>query len=315
MTLPADDRAGAIAAAAHPLVLVAGVVVVVNDHVLRAVSPGWLTGKLSDAGFLVVAPVFVASALAMVGVPGRWARGVGLIGVAALYTTLQLWAPLGAFVRANHVADPEDLLVLPALLGAVYAWRTARRRAVLGAVALPMLAGVLVATSWEELREASWPCGEGMTWDPAHPLLLQFGTHVTGAPRDTDHFLRGLTLTDGDGTEVALVATGANTAFGTLVCARHGLRGDTDYTWTIGPWDDVASNETRFHHDGMPTVRFRTLPGEGVAVDGPEGCAALADVLDPADGRECGIGVGAFGDTGGGRDTGDSAGTATSGAP
>ena len=63
MPIPDEGaRERTITTAAHPIVLAAGALVVLNDYVLREVSPGWLTGKLSDAGFLVVAPVFLAAA-------------------------------------------------------------------------------------------------------------------------------------------------------------------------------------------------------------------------------------------------------------
>jgi len=44
-------------APAHPLALAAAALILLNDFVLRGHAPGWLTGKLSDVGWLVVAPV------------------------------------------------------------------------------------------------------------------------------------------------------------------------------------------------------------------------------------------------------------------
>ena len=43
----------------HPVTVLALVVLVLNDHVLKAAQPGWLTGKLSDVVGLVLAPPLV----------------------------------------------------------------------------------------------------------------------------------------------------------------------------------------------------------------------------------------------------------------
>jgi hypothetical protein len=303
-----------VTAAGHPLVLGAAAVIFVNDLVLRVVAPGWLTGKLSDAAFLIVAPVFGAALLALAGVPGTWARRAAAFGTVVFYVALQLWPPLGAFFRASHVADVEDLLVLPAMFGAAYAWRRSAVRGATGAVAhasggthgdpsryvaalaLPLLAGALVATSYGFETEASMPCGEDSTWDPAEALYLRLPAF--DEPVDTDLFLRGLRLTDADGAEVALVAARPGGAF-IAVCAREGLRGDTTYTWEIGPWTEESSNELRFVHNALPTVVFHTLAGDGVPVAGPADCAALA--------RRSNLGACGGGDTGeldSGADTG-----------
>lgn len=45
----------------HPVTLVALIALVVNDHVLKVVMPGALTGKLSDVTGLVVFPLLVLS--------------------------------------------------------------------------------------------------------------------------------------------------------------------------------------------------------------------------------------------------------------
>ncbi len=274
-----------VAAAGHPVVLAAAAVIFVNDLVLRVIAPGWVTGKLSDAAFLIVAPVFGAALVALAGVPGRSARRAAAFGTVAFYVALQLWPPLGAFFRASHVADVEDLLVLPAILGAAYAWRRSNARDVEGrnafVAALPLLAGALVATSWDAdyVPPASMPCGEDSTWDAAEALYLQL---QADPPVDTDAFLRGLRLRDGDGAEVALIAARAGGGF-VAVCARAGLRADTTYTWEIGPWTGVSSNELAFGHHALPTVVFRTGGGDGLAAPDPETCASLARRSDLGD--------------------------------
>jgi hypothetical protein len=57
----------------HPLVLVALAVLLVNDHYLKEVSPGLITGKLSDFAGLAFFPILVLAAWELVlGVSSRW---------------------------------------------------------------------------------------------------------------------------------------------------------------------------------------------------------------------------------------------------
>src|SRR4051812_14533255 len=54
-----------VSAVGHPLWWGSLAVLVANDHLLkgRGVVPSWLTGKLSDFAFLIVAPVLAAALL------------------------------------------------------------------------------------------------------------------------------------------------------------------------------------------------------------------------------------------------------------
>jgi hypothetical protein len=276
-------RATAVRAApAHPLVLGAAVLIVVNNFVLRGHAPGWLTGKLSDVGWLVVAPVLVAALLSFLGASARVAKAGALLGAGGFYVLLQVWPPLGAWFRPTHVADLGDLLVLPAILGAVVAWRGTRSGAWAPLLALPVLGGVLVGDQYESTQPLSLPCGDGMTWDPADPLVAQLSSLYI--PWDTDSFVRGLRLTDEHGSDIPLVVTGSSARV--FVCAREGLRGDTDYTWEIGPWDEGSGNEIPFGHSALPTVRFHTLEGDGPPAADAAACATLvADLEETAFGR------------------------------
>jgi hypothetical protein len=287
-----------IRATTHPLVLGAAALIIVNDFVLRGLSPGWLTGKLSDVGWLVVAPVLLAAVLSLARVRPRLAQRLGLGGAALFYVLLQAWPPLGLLFRADHVADLGDLLCLPALIGALVAWRTPPRtpRALWG---IPLLAGVLAADDWSTYPTVSSPCGDDMEWSPEVPLLLQI-LNLEGPAYDNEAFLRGLRLTDGTGADVPLVV-GAASDLILAVCARDGLRGDTDYTWELGPWGEYSSNQYIWVHDALPTVHFHTLPGSGVPADSPATCAALALPVDTGDHASCGFGAYRL-DTG---DTGD----------
>lgn len=276
-------------AAAHPLVLAAAVLIVVNDYGLRAWAPGWASGKLSDAGFLVVAPVWSAAVLTMLGLGARTAKALALGSTAAVYVTLQLWAPLGAFFSARHVADAEDLLVLPALLGAVWVWTRPVRKRLPPAVVLPLLAGALIATTLDiglATQPVSWPCEATPHWPASVPL----GLALHDTPPDTDDFSRGLRLTDEEGTLVPLVVARLDDHGLVALCAREGLRADTAYTWEIGPWEEDSNNQADFWHEALPTVSFVASGTDGEPIDDAEDCAAAAglttelrEACEPAD--------------------------------
>lgn len=261
----------------HPLVWLAAGMVLANDFVLRGHAPAWLTDRLSDVGWLVLVPVLLAPLLAWTGRPRMFA----LVAAAAFYTALQLWSPLGRWFKADHVADPADLFALPALLGAVWVWRrpaSVRLPLVLGAA---LAVGTLAADSWATPPDASWPCAESEEWDPATPLRLQLNGFEFNVPSDTDAFVRGLSLREEGGAEVPFVVANLG-GVEVALCARDGLRGGTEYTWTIGPWSADGGNEVEYEHEALPTVHFRTQAGEGVPVAGVQDCAALADQLPDA---------------------------------
>lgn len=133
----------------HPLVLAALALWLLNDHVLKALWPGWLTGKLSDAAGMIVFPCFVAALLSWL-LPKLRPRtdlwlGIALtmLGMAAVkLTPAGAWAyqhglgllqwPMHALSAALHTQtlpglrsvrlamDASDLLTLP--FAAVPAW-------------------------------------------------------------------------------------------------------------------------------------------------------------------------------------------------
>ena len=134
----------------HPVALVALLVLLVNDHVLKAAWPGALTGKLSDIAGLVLAPLVLQAAWEVGAwtVGGRWGPsvrallvaaaivGIGFVAVKTLEPAADVYRiGLGAlqwpfaamlavvgsgtlpdFRPVAFVADPTDLIVLPALL-------------------------------------------------------------------------------------------------------------------------------------------------------------------------------------------------------
>ena len=146
-------------ASLHPVAIVALVVLVLNDRVLKAAWPGPVSGILSDVAGLVVAPLAVVAAWEV----GAWALGrwhgpsrrvlaVAIVVVGVAFAAVQVWPPAteayriglgllqwpfaavaaivaGSAVPAPRpvvaVADIEDLLALPAL--AVSWWAGSRR--------------------------------------------------------------------------------------------------------------------------------------------------------------------------------------------
>lgn len=280
------------AAIGHPLTVAAAVLMLVNDLVLRTWTPGWLTGKLSDVGFLVVTPVLLAALVGGgAGVRGGvWVRRGAVAVTVAFYTTLQLWPPLGQLFSAAHIADAEDLLVLPSVLLAFLCWRPARWRWRVP-VALPVLAVALVATTELYRVEETHPCTADPEWDPNLPLLV----YLTHGPNTeiTDHFVRGIHVHEPGGADVPIWVTHSSGYF--AICAKKGLRGSTDYVLEVGPWHDNYTNEVGFRRDALPPVLFRTLPGDTVPVTNARECGERVPIPIPS---ACPGGAEWVGDTG-----------------
>lgn len=109
----------------HPVSAVAVLVLLVNDHLLKAAAPGVVTGKVSDVAGLIFAPALVAAlcCLLVPSLPARWASVAALVLVGAAFTLVKA-LPGGAGVASAAwsvlrpsviLADPTDLLALPAL--------------------------------------------------------------------------------------------------------------------------------------------------------------------------------------------------------
>jgi hypothetical protein len=122
------DRPFDLRPLAHPLWWLALVVLYVNDNLLkgRGIVPGWLTGKLSDFAFLIVAPVLLGCLLP---VRLRRRKEVALALVAGLYVATELSATAaGAVVAAAAWLGMRwrlwpDLTDLMALVVLPLAWR------------------------------------------------------------------------------------------------------------------------------------------------------------------------------------------------
>ena len=122
----------------HPLFVVALVVVLTNDVMLRHLWPGFATGKLSDVAGLVVLGALVLDLVDQVWRGSRIAPHVTTILLALGMAIVKTWrVGADAYAAANGfaidavefltpvsisseevsvVVDPSDLLALPALL-------------------------------------------------------------------------------------------------------------------------------------------------------------------------------------------------------
>lgn len=157
----------------HPVTLGAVVLLAVNDHVLKAAYPGLLTGKLSDAAGLLVAPPVLA--LVVTPLLARWSpditAGAALATTGVVFSLVKLTTAGAAVASAAWslvtgpsviLADPTDLATLPVLGLCWWTWTRARQRPVSAAgarrfgtlVALPAATLALVATSAPGYPEA-----------------------------------------------------------------------------------------------------------------------------------------------------------------
>jgi hypothetical protein len=148
----ADKPGLPVGEAMHPVALVAVLVLIVNDWVLKRQLPGSLTGKLSDIAGLAFAPIALSAALGLVLValvrlgvrvdPSLTRRRLVacIIATGASFAAVKLSPDAAAIairmmsvVRpANIALDRTDLLTLPALAIAYWIGRDELRRIPLG---------------------------------------------------------------------------------------------------------------------------------------------------------------------------------------
>jgi hypothetical protein len=138
----------------HPVALLSVAVLLLNDHVLKPIAPGLVTGKISDVAGLIFFPLLIASVVEVVASltarqpPRRrvmpLAAVVTVLGFTLVKTTplgadafawalgLGQWFVLGGPIRdltlapTAVVVDPTDLIALPAVLVAWAIGRTAQ---------------------------------------------------------------------------------------------------------------------------------------------------------------------------------------------
>jgi hypothetical protein len=130
----------------HPAVVMAVLVLLVNDHVLKVSFPGWWTGKISDFAGLIFFPLLLQAIWEI----GVWCVGVipkktgtvcwvAVLATGMVFTAVQVWPTASAIYRivwgrlgwmvnaviatvlvrpvplmteAKLVADPTDLIAL-----------------------------------------------------------------------------------------------------------------------------------------------------------------------------------------------------------
>ena len=157
---PSTGRA--LRALTHPAVPLLLLVWILNDHVFKAQFHNAVTGKLSDVVAMVVFPLLIAA------VVERWSNRPLAIGLAVntiFFSAINLFATADALTEAamsliietRLTPDPTDLLVLPAMAGAIAVWqRTPTSRAQLrrrvGGIVLGVGCLACIATSTSEQR-------------------------------------------------------------------------------------------------------------------------------------------------------------------
>jgi len=118
----------------HPATIVAVLILLLNDHILRIYWPAWWTGKLGDFSWLVFFPFILTMPLAWL-VPARLSRQQAIVFALAVGLTASLFASMKTIPEALDAGlwalrqitggpfilrlDPTDLL---ALLGLVVGW-------------------------------------------------------------------------------------------------------------------------------------------------------------------------------------------------
>ena len=125
----------------HWVFLSSLVVLVLNDHLFKDITPGAVTGKLSDVAGLVMFPILAVSTLELI--CGRqasqktvWGIAVGTVVVFAAmqfmplathgYETIAGWiqwllsGTSGVPTPVRHVPDPWDTVAIPGVLVAPY---------------------------------------------------------------------------------------------------------------------------------------------------------------------------------------------------
>ena len=153
----------------HPIALAAIALLVVNDHVLKQLAPGLVTGKLSDFAGLAFFPLLLAAAAEHAGVRrGTQTIVIAVIATGLAFAAVKLFVPelyrvglaalqwpfravraivtgaaLPALGRVRFVADPSDLVALVALAVPLVLTSRTRRVHALGAFDVPAHAAVV----------------------------------------------------------------------------------------------------------------------------------------------------------------------------
>ena len=172
---------------AHPLWWGALALLVVNDHLLkgRGVVPSWLTGKLSDFAFLIVAPMLATALLPRA---LRWRRTLAVTAVVGVFVAAELSRAVSdaiiatagwVGIRWQLWPDPTDLIALAVLPLTVHLLRAPAPAWPQRFVAVHERAGVLVGAL--ACVATSAPHGDY----PHHPFLLNAAPNASATVRVT----------------------------------------------------------------------------------------------------------------------------------
>jgi hypothetical protein len=200
-----------IRVASHPAALVAVLLLLVNDHILRLITPSWWTGKLGGFAWLFFIPYPVITLLSLAA-PEQKARQMSrwvfpLVGL--IYALAKTWTPFHASLTnlfsaalgapISLVLDPTDLLTLPALWLSHQLWsatpETAPRRQRVwqpGWLVLPLSALLTIANvsapeygiaclhqeSDAIIAQSTWQAFQsrdgGLTWEEIDPEMEEY---------------------------------------------------------------------------------------------------------------------------------------------
>jgi hypothetical protein len=148
-------RNSALAWLGHPLTVVAVVLLLLNDHLFKLLWPGPVTGKLSDVAGLIVAPpllnLFICRPRVSILLTGA---AFTLVKTTAIGAALASEAWTLAWGPSRVLADPTDLIALPALYAAWWTWNHPDARAVRLAravVAIPVTVLAVAATGQAQI--------------------------------------------------------------------------------------------------------------------------------------------------------------------
>jgi len=187
-----------------PRWLAAVAVLAVNDHIVKNVAPGVVSGKLSDLAGMVVAPALLACVLAVRSRGGLLACHVA---VGVVFGSLKISGTVAGWWPWRVVVDPTDLLVLPVL---ALAWRgllPAMKRP-LAAPARTGLAtvtaglGLLVCAATSQQRQPHLPDRTEMMMRHMDGLMVKFSARMQGF----------VEVRCDDGTQVSQPMEGSDTA-------------------------------------------------------------------------------------------------------
>ncbi|WP_405145246.1 hypothetical protein OG589_00830 [Sphaerisporangium sp. NBC_01403] len=148
-------RNSALAWLGHPLTVIAVVLLLLNDHLFKPLWPGTVTGKLSDVAGLIVAPLLVnlficrpRVSVLLTGAAFTLVKTTAIGAALASEAWTLVWGP------SQVLADPTDLIALPALYVTWWTWNHPEARAVRLAravVVIPVTVLAVAATGQVEI--------------------------------------------------------------------------------------------------------------------------------------------------------------------